>query len=88
MKPRITCGLSIPCQAYRESEQSAATEGVFCFLGPLLVWSQVYDLTAVQIAGGLVGMTAAGSVEDAWKQQERCHENLKKVMLKLNWNKH
>lgn len=47
-------------------QQSAATEGVFRFLRPLLVWSQVDDLTAVQIAGVLVRMRATGSVKNAY----------------------
>lgn len=49
-------------------QQSAATEGVFCFLRPLLVRSQIYDLTAVQITGVLVRMRATGSVKNTWKK--------------------
>lgn len=57
-------------------QQSAATEGVFCFLRPLLVWSQIYDLTAVQITGILVRMRATGSVKNAWKKaRERDYFN-------------
>lgn len=49
-------------------QQSAATEGVFCFLRSLLVRTQVYDLTAVQITGVLVRMRATGSVKNTCEE--------------------
>lgn len=46
-------------------EKSAATEGDFILLGSLLVRSQVDDLTPIEIAGVLVRLAAAASVEYA-----------------------